>query len=321
VGLFSSSSPTDSAHFIYPEMDEDRILKGCPVRIATPRAILSLRIFPQCRNLPAIMLKRFLCPVFLLLCSSAWASLAPEAYDRAGQLTSIQDSGKGEWNYRYDPVGRLTESLSPLGREKFAFDPASNLLDTRCDEIAREEKSGLALETEKPTTSKLLDNLLKDYAGTYYRYDERGNLVEKIRNEERTRYQWNASNQLVKVETSETITQFAYGPLGRRIIKHSTPVVPLFTCWAWEASGERWKHKGRQRNTPSAQPSTAGTAIPSPGRRRTRTTSTNPTSFILLAQEVQNYAIQLHKTPDWTDRDYSLKDDPLWTQVFMLRIL
>jgi YD repeat-containing protein len=73
--------------------------------------------------------------------------LAPEAdaYDRAGQLTRIQDSGKGERNYRYDPVGRLTESLSPLGREKFAFDPASNLVDTKQRDIQREEGAELTV--------------------------------------------------------------------------------------------------------------------------------------------------------------------------------
>jgi RHS repeat-associated protein len=40
-----------------------------------------------------------------------------------------------------------------------------------------------------------------------------------------------------------------------------------------------------------------------------------PDSFVPLAQGVQNHAIQLHPTPDWTDREYSLKEDPLWTQV------
>jgi RHS repeat-associated protein len=40
-----------------------------------------------------------------------------------------------------------------------------------------------------------------------------------------------------------------------------------------------------------------------------------PDSFVPLAQGTQNHAIQLHPTPDWTDRDYSLREDPLWTQV------
>jgi RHS repeat-associated protein len=40
-----------------------------------------------------------------------------------------------------------------------------------------------------------------------------------------------------------------------------------------------------------------------------------PDSFVPLAQGTQNHAIQLHPTPDWTDKDYSLREDPLWTQV------
>jgi YD repeat-containing protein len=132
--------------------------------------------------------------------------------------------GNASAHNHYDPVGRLVESVSPLGEEKFAFDPASNLLDRK--ETRRDERSGLALETEKFPASKLLDNLLKDYAGAHYRYDERGNLVEKLKNGERTRYQWNAGNQLTSVETADTLTRFRYDPLGRRIAKHSEAIVP-----------------------------------------------------------------------------------------------
>jgi RHS repeat-associated protein len=279
----------------------------------------SLRIFPQCRTLPAIMLNRLSCLVFFLLtASSAWASLAPEAdayaYDKAGQLTRITDS-KGERNYRYDPVGRLTESLSPLGREKFAFDPANNLVDTNQRDIQREE-SGLALETEKHTTGKLLDNLLKDYAGTHYRHDERGNLVEKIRNGERIRYQWNASNQLVKVETADTVTQFRYDPLGRRIIKHSAPVVPRYFDAGRQYRTVEAQRLSREKNLGTTFYGWDGDTL---AWETTNEESTHyfyePDSFVPLAQGVQNHAIQLHPTPDWTDRDYSLKEDPLWTQV------
>jgi len=58
-----------------------------------------------------------------------------------------------------------------------------------------------------------------------YRYDERGNLAEKLKNGERVRYQWNAGNQLIRVETAEVVTQFIYDPLGRRVVKHSEPIV------------------------------------------------------------------------------------------------
>ncbi|MDR0233257.1 MAG: hypothetical protein LBI31_00355, partial [Zoogloeaceae bacterium] len=76
----------------------------------------------------------------------------------------------------------------------------SNLLDTNWKKMEREEESTLALELERPTSNRLLDNLLMEYAGKRYRYDRRGNLVEKMENGVRTRYVWNASNQLVRVE-------------------------------------------------------------------------------------------------------------------------
>jgi RHS repeat-associated protein len=40
-----------------------------------------------------------------------------------------------------------------------------------------------------------------------------------------------------------------------------------------------------------------------------------PDSFIPLAQAVKNRPMQMHPTPDWSNRDYKVKEDPLWTQV------
>ena len=58
-------------------------------------------------------------------------------YDAAGQLTDIHDSRRGPLSYRYDPVGRLLNATSRLGVETFAFDPASNLLDEKTQQIQR----------------------------------------------------------------------------------------------------------------------------------------------------------------------------------------
>jgi RHS repeat-associated protein len=238
------------------------------------------------------------------------------AYDRAGQLTQIKDNGKGERNYRYDPVGRLTEALSPVGKEKFAFDPASNLLDTKHPDIPGDGRS-LALETERtPKVSKLLDNLLKDYAGTHYRYDERGNLVEKLKHGEQTRYQWNASNQLVLVQTSTILTRFAYDPLGRRIFKHSEPRIMRQL-----AAGSQYHRVERERL--SREQNLGITFYGWDGDTLAWETTPEksvhyfyePDSFVPLAQGVQNHPIYLHKTPDWSNREYSLKDDPLWNQA------
>jgi RHS repeat-associated protein len=197
-----------------------------------------------------------------------------------------------------------------------AFDPASNLVDTNVRDIAREEQSGLALETEKHRQSKLLDNLLKDYAGTHYRYDSRGNLTEKIRNGEITRYQWNTNNQLVRVETAGVITQFSYDPLGRRIIKHSAPkVIKPFDA------GSRYQKTEMERIAKEQHLGTTfyGWDGDTLAWETTSEESTHyfyePESFVPLMQATQARPVVMHRTPDWSDRGYSVKEDPLWTQM------
>ena len=55
-------------------------------------------------------------------------------YDKSGQLAQIQDSRRGDIHYKYDPLGRLLEATSKLGKEKFSFDPASNLIDRHLEQ-------------------------------------------------------------------------------------------------------------------------------------------------------------------------------------------
>ncbi|MDZ4016955.1 hypothetical protein PssiTeo3_02450 [Pseudomonas sichuanensis] len=101
-------------------------------------------------------------------------------YDAVGQLTDIQDSRRGHLTYRYDPIGRLLQATSRLGVETFAFDPAGNLLDDNAQQLNR------PLE-RAPRRNKRMDNLLREYAGTHYQYDERGNLVHRLHNGDKAR--------------------------------------------------------------------------------------------------------------------------------------
>ncbi|KJH65448.1 hypothetical protein [Chromobacterium violaceum] len=57
----------------------------------------------------------------------------------------------------------------PKGVESFRFDPAGNLLDNASAADGHQDDS-------------LMSNLLSQYAGRHYRYDSRGNLVEKCVN-------------------------------------------------------------------------------------------------------------------------------------------
>ena len=104
-------------------------------------------------------------------------------YDGAGQLTDIHDSRRGQLAYQYDPVGRLLQATSRLGVETFAFDPAGNLLDEKTQQLNR------PLD-QAPKGNRLMDNLLREYAGTHYTYDVRGNLAERLHNGVRAQFTW-----------------------------------------------------------------------------------------------------------------------------------
>ncbi|MDR0673928.1 MAG: hypothetical protein LBF93_09835, partial [Zoogloeaceae bacterium] len=109
----------------------------------------------------------------------------------------------------------------------------------------------------------------------------------------------------------------AYDPLGGRIIKHSVPIVPHYFDTGSQYKKAETQRLARERNLGTTFYGWDGDTL---AWETANETSTHyfyePDSFVPLAQGVQNHAIHLHKTPDWTDRDYKVKDDPLWTQVF-----
>ena len=217
-------------------------------------------------------------------------------YDPSGQLASIEDSRRGRLEYRYDPVGRLLAANSVLGHETFAFDPAGNI---QAPDTAQQEP--IARRAPLP---KLLDNLLKEYAGVSYRYDERGNLVERVQNAQRDTFEWDAFNRMTRASTRNGVTTFAYDPLGRRIAKHSQATR---TMYGWDgdtlalessvhqgyAAGERTVHYVYERD-----------------------------SFVPLVQVTRSRALRLAPTTDvkalmaGNDGRYDIALDPLWNGEF-----
>jgi YD repeat-containing protein len=147
-------------------------------------------------------------------------------YDPVGQLLGISDSRSGQTSYRYDPVGRLVAAASPHANETFAFDPASNIIDTKAG-IASQASSN-NLPGHIPA---LVGNLLKEYAGTHFKYDARGNLVEKQQGEQVQKLAWDGFNRLTALETSNGKTEYAYDVFGRRIGKKTATGV---TTFAWD---------------------------------------------------------------------------------------
>ncbi|SFC54057.1 RHS repeat-associated core domain-containing protein [Massilia yuzhufengensis] len=222
-------------------------------------------------------------------------------YDLSGQLTSLEDNRRGRVEYRYDPVGRLLAASSALGHETFAFDPAGNI---QAPDTAQQEPL-----IRRVALPKLLDNLLKEYAGVRYRYDERGNVVERTQDGLQSKYEWDAFNRMTRATTWHGVATFAYDPLGRRIAKHSGAMEgagfreTARTMYGWDgdtlalessvhrghAAGERTVHYVYERD-----------------------------SFVPLVQATRSQALRLAPTTDvkalmaGNDGKYDIALDPLW---------
>jgi RHS repeat-associated protein len=222
-------------------------------------------------------------------------------YDPSGQLASVEDNRRGHIEYRYDPVGRLLAANSAMGYETFAFDPAGNI------QVPDTAQQGPI--SQRAPLPKLLDNLLKEYAGVSYRYDERSNLVERTQHGKRSEYAWDAFNRMTRATTSQGVTTFAYDPLGRRIAKHSQAQdggalrEPTRTMYGWDGdtlalessvygghtAGERTIHYVYERN-----------------------------SFVPLIQSTRDQALRLAASTDvkalmvGNYGKYDMELDPLW---------
>ncbi|RBB41295.1 type IV secretion protein Rhs, partial [Burkholderia reimsis] len=157
-------------------------------------------------------------------------------YDAAGQLVQIADMQRGEIQYTYDPVGRLTRAQSSLGVETFAFDPASNIVEAK----DRDEHGIGVLGGAR--SAPLLDNLLREYAGTHFTYDEQGNLQERSHNGERTVFGWSSLGRMVTASDRHMRATYTYDALGRRIAKLTEPQVPYLA-----GAGSGWRDAERQR--------------------------------------------------------------------------
>ena len=151
-------------------------------------------------------------------------------YDRTGNLSHSTDQRTGTTQFEYDKLGRITQA----GSERFAFDPAHNILDIPTEKIKPypapspvgegrgEGKTTAPLSDDR---SAITDNRLKTYNGTTYYYDDLGNLIHReLADGEVQNYFYDLHDQLVKAEifkkdgTKETWA-YTYDALGRRIGK------------------------------------------------------------------------------------------------------
>jgi len=227
-------------------------------------------------------------------------------YDEAGQLTHINDLNRGDLRYRYDPVGRLLEARLNNDKELFAFDPASNLLDPQAPPGPNPH-----------SPRKIGDNVLRSYCGTQYRYDERGNLLERNENGKAGHFTWDLYNRLRRYEDDRLIVDFAYDALGRRLYKNSRSKYrdrpqagPL---WNENARRQRDEELGCGFTWFTWEGDTLATECRDREERGGSTTHYvfEPGTFVPVAQTVINSTLDLLPQPTYGD-NYNIDRDPVW---------
>lgn len=129
------------------------------------------------------------------------------SYDAAGRLALSVD-GSRRMIYEYD----LDDGLRRFDQERFAFDPAHNLVGVKAP------TGGSA--------GMVRDNRLMVFEDKRYRYDAHGRVVEKrIGAHTVVEFAWDDEHRLVGSSTrsgsGSSSTEYLYDPFGRRIAKKS----------------------------------------------------------------------------------------------------
>ncbi|WP_217445048.1 RHS repeat-associated core domain-containing protein [Burkholderia cepacia] len=166
---------------------------------------------------------------------------------------------------------------------------------------------------------KALDNLLKQYAGTHYQYDARGNLSKRWHNGKESRYTWDLFDRLTHYEDERLQADYSYDALGRRLTKYSKAHYEErreagphwnraervkrnrelqcgFTLYGWDGDTLAWESKIADEDGFGA---------------RTTHYVYEPGSFVPVAQAVRQDAIELPDQPEYGDY-YRQDEDPLW---------
>ena len=130
-------------------------------------------------------------------------------YNTAGNLSVIDDFKKGVTEYHYDSLDRL-KAVNAYAEEKFAFDPAGNLLGVSSN------------EADQTGSAQVKGNRLQFQGDRKFEYDAAGNLTRETRGKGgkiETLYRYNSQNQLKSIQRGNQTTRYRYDALGRRTEK------------------------------------------------------------------------------------------------------
>ncbi|WP_197272155.1 RHS repeat-associated core domain-containing protein, partial [Neisseria sp. 83E34] len=186
-------------------------------------------------------------------------------YDKAGNLIQTADQRSGVLDYVYDKLGRIESAVNKQSgsREKFAFDPAHNILSDKVSDGLKDKGLSENL-SDKPHTGRIKGrnigkgNRLETYKGTEYTYDALGNMIYRQLSDGGSQFfQYDSENQLVRAEIKKKegnteVWEYAYDPFGRRLSKERkdklawTSTAPKRTHFVWDGTRllQEYNYKG-----------------------------------------------------------------------------
>ncbi|SMF32954.1 MULTISPECIES: RHS repeat-associated core domain-containing protein [unclassified Pseudomonas] len=161
-----------------------------------------------------------------------------------------------------------------------------------------------------------MDNVLRSYCGTQYRYDERGNLLERIENGKAGKFTWDLYDRLRRYEDDRLVVEFGYDALGRRVYKDSrskyrnrVQAGPVWnenarraldeqlgcnlTLFIWDGDTLAFEQRGRD------------------GKGQTTHYVFEPGTFVPVAQGVMNHIEEMLRQPNY-HFPYDIDRDPVW---------
>ena len=170
-------------------------------------------------------------------------------YDQAGNPLAVHDARFGKTIYAYDAIGRLRQAND----ERFAFDPASNILDATPQPVSAPGKVAEAPSWPVDSDDRLhpfdvppdppavahavVDNRVRFYDGQRCVYDAHGNLIERrIGQHVVMRFDYDPLHRMTSAEvTRQGVTQryrYLYDAMNRRVGKCD---VFGMTRFVWDA--------------------------------------------------------------------------------------
>ncbi|MFV8783264.1 RHS repeat-associated core domain-containing protein [Microbulbifer sp. SA54] len=150
-------------------------------------------------------------------------------YNRSGQITHIGDSLRGDRQFHYDALDRLTQVDGP-NPEHFVHDPAHNILAAAGSSEEAKQEAG---------ATQVSGNRLKFRGDTHYEYDVQGNRIAALRGKSQklqTRYRYNSKHQLIAV------AHYRVDDKGEAQLQNET-------CYQYDALGRRISKKGFEQTT------------------------------------------------------------------------